>query len=160
MLGYGILAFSPLALYFAQSYKLSLEAAEISILLLVLILWIPIFSRVFGIKLFTALSGLRKELGIVMGIFAMAHLYGMWGNLEYYLEKQPVLFALGIIPQVIILLLTLTSSDFARKKMGKNWKRLHRLVYVVPVLVLFQIAMGTGQLSFANGISFGPEFNV
>lgn len=41
--------------------------------LLWLVLFIPIFSKVFGLELFTALMGLRKELGILMGVLAVVH---------------------------------------------------------------------------------------
>lgn len=160
IIGYIILAFSLFAIYFAQSYKLSLTAAEISLYLLWILVWIPIFSRVFGLKIFTAISGFRKELGIMMGIFAAVHFYHMLPSLEFYFEKNPILFALGILPQIIIFLMTITSSDFARDKMGKYWKKLHRLVYIALPMILAQIALGTGQISLKNSFTLTDKFDI
>lgn len=159
-LGYTILAFSLFAIYFAQSYKLSLNAAEISLYLLWILVWIPIFSRVFGLKIFTAISGFRKELGIVMGIFAAVHFYHMLPMLAFYTKNNIILTILGILPQIIIFLMTITSSDFARDKMGKYWKKLHRLVYIALPMILAQIALGTGQISLKNGFTLTDKFDI
>ncbi len=140
-IGYGILAMSVFAIYFYQSYKLSLQWAEIAMILLWILLWMPIFSRVFGIKVFAALMGFRKEIGIVMGIFSLVHFSHMFSMLGYYFEKNLPLALLGIIPQIIIFLLTITSNDISKKILGKNWKKLHRMVYIVPLLIVLQIGL-------------------
>lgn len=118
----------------------------------------PIFGRIFGIRLFLAMLPLRQALGIVMGIWSGIHFWHMIPNLPYYIETQPILVILGIVPQTIIFLLTITSSVWIRKKMGKYWKKLHTMVYIVPPLILTQIALGTGQIQFADGISIQASF--
>lgn len=160
IIGYTILAFSLSALYFWQNYKLSLQGAEIAIFLLIVILFIPIFSRVFGLKIFTALSGFRKELGIVMGILSLVHFLHMIEFIPMWWQINPIIVITGIIPQIIIFLLTITSNDFSKKFLGKNWKKLHRLVYIVPILLLIQISLGTGQITIKDGIHFWKNFEI
>jgi sulfoxide reductase heme-binding subunit YedZ len=40
----------------------------------------------------------------------------------------------GMLGFVLLVPLALTSNRFAIKKLARNWKRLHRLAYVIPVL--------------------------
>ncbi len=57
-----------------------------------------------------------------------AFLFGAWGKMPY---AQAGIFAL-----VLLIPLALTSTRRAMRLLGKNWKRLHRLVYLaVPVAV-------------------------
>lgn len=41
--------------------------------LLWLVLLIPVLSKVFGLRLFSVMMGLRKEIGILMGTLAVVH---------------------------------------------------------------------------------------
>lgn len=51
----------------------TIESGEFAMNLLWLILFLPIFARVFRISLAQALMPLRKELGILMGVMALVH---------------------------------------------------------------------------------------
>ena len=137
-----ILILTLVAGFFAvQSWKNSLIGASVALFILYAILFFPIFSRVFGIKIFGTLLKFREELGILIGVLSLAHLYHMLPMIGFYLSKNPLLVIFGILPQIIILILTLTSNEFSRKKLGKNWKKLHRLVYIVPILIMIQIGL-------------------
>jgi sulfoxide reductase heme-binding subunit YedZ len=39
----------------------------------------------------------------------------------------------GVLAYIIVFLLALTSSTWAKKRMGKNWKKLHRFIYLAVV---------------------------
>ena len=121
-----------------SSWKNSLIGASVALYLLYAILFFPIFSRVFGIKIFGTLLKFREELGILIGVLSLAHLYQMLPYIEIFAKSKPILVIFGILPQIIILILTLTSNEFSRKKLGKNWKKLHRLAYIVPILIMIQ----------------------
>ena len=137
-----ILILTLVAGFFAvQSWKNSLIGASVALFILYAILFFPIFSRVFGIKIFGTLLKFREELGILIGVLSLTHLYHMLPMIGFYLSKNPLLVIFGILPQIIILILTLTSNEFSRKKLGKNWKKLHRLVYIVPILIMIQIGL-------------------
>ena len=49
------------------------------------------------------------------------------------LVSRPYL-TLGIISWVILLALTLTSTQFAQRKLGRRWQLLHNFVYLVAIL--------------------------
>lgn len=92
----------------------------------------------------TGLLGFRKELGIVMGVFSAVHFVYMFLFISLYWNYQPWIVICGVLPQVIILLLTLTSNTLSQRLLGKYWKYLHRLVYVVPPMIFVQIGLAQG----------------
>lgn len=49
------------------------------------------------------------------------------------LVNRPYL-TLGVISWGLLLALTLTSTQAAQRKLGRNWQRLHNLVYLVAIL--------------------------
>jgi sulfoxide reductase heme-binding subunit YedZ len=44
--------------------------------------------------------------------------------------------ALGVVGLLILAAMAATSSKWAMKRMGKGWKRLHRLVYAAGIIVI------------------------
>lgn len=135
-----------------SSWKNSLIGASVALYLLYAILFFPIFSRVFGIKIFGTLLKFREEIGILIGVLSLAHLYQMLPYIEMFAKSKPILVIFGILPQIIILILTLTSNEFSRKKLGKNWKKLHRLAYIVPILIMIQIGLAKNWAIFPLAI--------
>lgn len=57
-------------LFYPDSTK---DSGEKALIVLWVILWIPIFSRVMGLHIARELMPLRKELGILMGTLAFVH---------------------------------------------------------------------------------------
>ena len=47
----------------------------------------------------------------------------------------------GLLAYLIVFLLALTSSKWAKKQMGKNWKKLHRLIYIAAVAAIIHYFM-------------------
>ena len=91
-------------------------------------------------KIFGTLLKFREEIGILIGVLSLAHLYQMLPYIEMFAKSKPILVIFGILPQIIILILTLIPTNFS-KKLGKNWKKLHRLAYIVPILIMIQIGL-------------------
>lgn len=90
---------------------------------------------------------LRKPLGLYSFLYVFIHLgifvfsYGYFGQaidwLFVWQEATQRRYALvGSLAFLILLPLALTSTNWAMRKLGKNWKRLHRLVYVAAVLAI------------------------
>lgn len=80
---------------------------------------------------------LRKWAGLWAVAFAVIHVFVYISHthpLFVDLIRQPEL-VLGMLGLTILLALAATSTVWAMRKLGKNWKRLHRLVYAAGVMV-------------------------
>lgn len=98
----------------------------------------------------TGASGLvrhRRMLGLFAFFYALLHLLAYagldqwfdWRAMAHDLEKHPYIWA-GMAANVLLWPLALTSSRQAMLRLGKYWKRLHRLAYVIPGLGVLHYA--------------------
>lgn len=78
----------------------------------------------------------RQIFGLYAFFYATLHVAGylfvdhggQWELIAIdILESAYIWF--GVIAYIIVLLLAITSPNAAKKRMGKNWKKLHRLIY-------------------------------
>lgn len=92
------------------------------------------------------LNRYKKEIGVAAFIYACAHL-GFYiadaiirkGQLVFMKFFRPVIFP-GFLAFLILLALTLTSNRWSIEKLTyRNWKGLHRLVYVAEVCVFIHV---------------------
>jgi sulfoxide reductase heme-binding subunit YedZ len=114
------------------------RTGQAAIILLILSLACTPAHTVFGFK--QAIS-VRKALGMFAFVYASFHLLNFVG-LDYGFNLQ-LIFADAILTKPYILVglaafliltpLAITSTKGWMKRLGKNWKRLHRLVYVAGV---------------------------
>ncbi|WP_279156870.1 protein-methionine-sulfoxide reductase heme-binding subunit MsrQ [Obesumbacterium proteus] len=83
----------------------------------------------------------RRLLGVWCFVWASIHL-ASYTILELGLDftllggeliKRPYL-TLGIISWLILFALTVTSTQWAMRKMGSGWQKLHNFVYIVAIL--------------------------
>ena len=111
-----------------------------SLVLLVLSLAATPLNILFGWK---QLLPLRKPLGLYAFMYVSLHLltfvwldYGfVWSFLvDGILEQRFVL--VGFAAFLMLVPLAATSNRWSQRKLGKNWKQLHKLVYVIIVLAL------------------------
>lgn len=91
----------------------------------------------------TVANLLRKPLGLYAFLYAVLHfLVFIWVDLglnwayikDGFLQKPYAL--VGFSAFLILIPLAATSFKTVQKRMGKNWKRLHRFVYLAGVLVI------------------------
>ena len=87
------------------------------------------------------LARYRRMLGLYVWFYATLHLlvfaqvYIGWSGeqlVEELAERPYVL--VGFLAWLILVPLGITSAHMIRKKMGRHWRRLHKLIYVVVVL--------------------------
>jgi sulfoxide reductase heme-binding subunit YedZ len=94
------------------------------------------------------LGKLRRPLGLYSFAYAAVH-FAIFIGLDYgfqfsllpgaFLEKR---FAIiGFLAGLILLILAVTSLNTLVKKLGKNWKVLHRFVYAAGVLAAIHFIM-------------------
>lgn len=104
----------------------------------------------------------RRYLGVSGAVFLSFHalaIYYFYFNFDiltaYYTLnpiKNPMVFGSLALP--IFLLMALTSTDWAVEKLGgRNWKRLHRLVYIAyPLSILHFLLIRPKALATAPGV--------
>ena len=84
----------------------------------------------------------RRQLGWIFGTMLALHLgYWVgyyWSTLSVFLRSVQELWLLsGLVAALIGILLTATSNNYAVKKLKKNWKKLHKLTYLLVPLALY-----------------------
>ena len=81
---------------------------------------------------------LRKSAGLWAFTFASLHvlLYIREAKWEWLKLSMPAYLALGLTGLTILTVLAATSNRWSMQGLGKNWKRLHRLVYLTGMAVV------------------------
>jgi sulfoxide reductase heme-binding subunit YedZ len=90
----------------------------------------------------------RKALGNYGFMYAALHMVTFFG-IDYGLDFAAVLrdvwnkwyIIIGAIAFLMLLSLAITSFTYWMKRLGKNWKRLHKLIYVIAPLVVFHFLL-------------------
>jgi sulfoxide reductase heme-binding subunit YedZ len=85
----------------------------------------------------------RRALGLYTFMYAVIHViifadldYGLaWSRLAQELFQKPRLIV-GMLAFALLIPLAITSFDIWKIRLGKKWKRLHQLVYLIAPLVL------------------------
>ena len=115
-----------------------------AIIYLILSLACTPLNTVFGFR--QALTA-RRALGLYAFLFAATHLlifsgvdFGFdWSLLKPEILEKPYILV-GLTTLTILSALALTSFKWWMKRLGKNWKRLHKLVYLASILVVIHYA--------------------
>lgn len=132
------------------------RSGRFAIVLLLLSLACTPLNSLFG---FRAALKVRRALGLYTFLYATLH-FTIFLALDYQfdwrligqaiLEKRFIL--VGATALLILAALAVTSFDWFKKRMGKRWKALHRLVYLAGVLVVLHFAWARkGNLSSLQG---------
>jgi sulfoxide reductase heme-binding subunit YedZ len=137
------------------------HTGKFALVFLVLSLACTPINTVFG---FHAVLKVRRALGLYAFIYAMFHMliligldYGfaldlLWADLA---NKYYILF--GAATLLILIPLAITSTRWWMKRLGKNWKRLHGLVYVAGLLVIVHYTLAKkGNLLTLSGAITQP----
>jgi sulfoxide reductase heme-binding subunit YedZ len=90
---------------------------------------------------------LRRALGLYAFMYAAIH-FVLFAFVDFGLQLDLILrefvekryLWVGLPAFIILIALAATSFRWAMKRMGKNWKRLHRLIYLGAILVVLHLA--------------------
>ena len=115
-----------------------------ALILLVLALACTPVNTLFGFK--QALR-VRRALGLYAFLYASLH-FATFVWLDYGFDLELLAGAIlaqryvvvGFVTGLILLALALTSTRGWQRRMGQNWKRLHRLVYLAGILAVLHFA--------------------
>lgn len=113
------------------------------ILLLVSLTCTPLSSWL-GLR---QMNRLRRPIGLLAFFYAAFHLLlFVWADYRFAFDliwldigSKPYIYA-GAAAFFLLLALAVTSYNFWKKWLGKNWKRLHRLVYAAAILAALHYA--------------------
>lgn len=126
-----------------------LRTGKVALVLLVLSLMCTPVNRIFGFK--PALRA-RRILGLYSFLYVCLHFtiivsldFGL--NFQYiYSELFQRPYALvGLATGLLLIPLAITSFQPWPKRLGKNWKRLHRLVYLIVLLDALHFILSVKQ---------------
>jgi len=89
----------------------------------------------------------RRALGLYAFMYATIHVliyldldFGLaWSFILQNFTEDPRLIV-GLIALLLLIPLASTSFDIWKKRLGKNWKRLHKVVYIIVPLVVLHFA--------------------
>ncbi len=119
---------------------MTLRTGKAAIVLLVLSLAVTPINTLFG---FRRVIKVRRALGLYAFLYASIH-FAIFIGLDYVFDLELILeaifdkpFALvGFVTGLILIPLAITSTKGWMKRLGKNWKRLHWLVYAAGLLAV------------------------
>lgn len=125
-----------------DTFDAGLESGKWAIRFLLICLTITPLNTYFGWK---AAIKLRKSAGLWAFGFAFAHilLYIRETNLKWLTVSMPFYLVLGLVGMSILSVLAATSNRWTMQRLGKNWKRLHRLVYLAGTAVITHSMLAT-----------------
>ena len=115
-----------------------------ALILLVLSLACTPINTVFG---FRQVLRVRRALGVYAFLYAGVH-FMIFVGLDYGFDlgllRQAIFdqryVLVGFAAGLILLVLALTSTRGWKRRLGRNWKRVHRLVYLAGILAVLHFA--------------------
>ena len=122
---------------------LSIETGEWALRFLLLTLTITPFRQIFRVA---EIARLRRMIGLFAFFYAsihflswMAFILGFrWLAIAEELVERPYI-TVGFLAYVILFLLGVTSTNSMVRRLGKNWKRLHKFVYAASILAIVHL---------------------
>ena len=122
---------------------LSIETGEWTLRFLLLTLAITPFRQIFRVA---EIARLRRMVGLFAFFYAsihflswMAFILGFrWLAIAEELVERPYI-TVGFLAYVILFLLGVTSTNSMVRRLGKNWKRLHKFVYAASILAIVHL---------------------
>lgn len=119
---------------------LSLETGRWALRFLLVALAVTPFREITGLR---RAGILRRMLGLYAWFYAGLHLFvylmfllqWRWFEITDDILERPYI-TVGFTAFLILTAMGLTSNRWAMRRLGPNWKRLHRLIYVAGPLAL------------------------
>jgi len=86
---------------------------------------------------------LRRMLGLYAYFYVILHLLGYlwfdqffdWEEIWFDILERPFI-TIGMVAVILLTPLAITSTKGMIRRLGKNWKRLHSLVYLIAILAV------------------------
>ena len=122
---------------------LSIETGEWALRFLLLTLAITPFRQIFRVA---EIARLRRMVGLFAFFYASIHFLSWmafilafrWLAIAEELVERPYI-TVGFLAYVMLFLLGVTSTNSMVRRLGKNWKRLHKFVYAASILAIVHL---------------------
>ena len=122
---------------------LSIETGEWTLRFLLLTLAITPLRQTLGL---IEVARLRRMIGLFTFFYATIHLVSWmafilgfrWFAIAEELVERPYI-TIGFVAYIILFLLGVTSTNSMVRRLGRNWKRLHKLIYLASVLAIIHL---------------------
>jgi len=109
-----------------------------SLRFLLIVLAVTPLRRISG---WTSLLKIRRMLGLFAFFYVSVHLlvYAVldlgldWGHLAEDILERPYI-TIGFTAWVLLIPLAVTSTNAMMRRLGRRWKRLHQMVYLIAIL--------------------------
>lgn len=140
-----------------ESVYLASGFGFLALLSVIFILAIPLAAKYARSPLTAYLMANRRWIGIYSFIFALLHVlivynsFFGWDVSKIVNNPGAPFLAMGSLAFLILASMTATSNDASVRVLGRNWKRLHLLVYAVVALILVH-AYNLGAVFMSNRI--------
>jgi sulfoxide reductase heme-binding subunit YedZ len=103
----------------------------------------------------------RRMLGLFAFFYVTLHFFvflafllqWQWQDLGREIAERPYI-TFGFLAFVLLVPLGMTSAQFAQRKLGRRWKKLHRLVYVINILAVLHVTWIV-RSSIADALLYG-----
>lgn len=139
------------SLFFLFFPHLQKKLGNVSFILLLATMFFGPIAKISQSKTFASIMPFRRDAGILMGIFAIEH------SLLYFIKVKvpfsamltsdfwisngnPTYTTWGSLALIITIILLISSNDFSVRLLKTNWKKLHRLIYLLLIFVALHIA--------------------
>lgn len=121
------------------------RAGDFAIIFLLLTLACSPLNTLFEIPM---VLKLRRPLGLWTFYYASLHLltytgldYGFNFRLFHLDNANKPYILWGLLTITVLVMLALTSQKWWKKKLGKSWKKLHKLVYLAGIFAVVHLAL-------------------
>lgn len=107
---------------------------------------------------------LRRMLGLFAFSYALVHFliwlvvdqFFHWPSITADIIKRPYI-TVGFLALLLLIPLAVTSTDAMMRRLGRNWRRLHRLVYPAAFLAVVHLAWQT-RADWREPLSYAVVF--
>ena len=138
--------------------ELSLETGTWAIRMLVLSLAITPIRYLFNT---VAVWQYRRMIGLYAFFYASLHLLVFlyfllqfrWADIGTEIVERPFI-TIGFAAYVLMLPLAMTSFNYAQRKLGRNWKKIHRSIYVISILAVLHVVWIV-RSSYGDAVLYG-----
>lgn len=83
----------------------------------------------------------RRLIGLLTFFLSAIHGYPYFKqrDIDLFAPETSWVYIQGVVSFLILLLLAITSNNWSRKLLKKNWKKLHQLTYLVIFLLIWHV---------------------